>query len=621
MRHCALAVVVAALALAAGCQGVAPPAAPIEVKQAGEFEQLWVYSAPNFADDAEVDTLIEVMRQAKPLGVTHFMIKDPKFGFLGMLPPSYFANIDRTKAAAEEIGIIIIPALYPFGYGGGYLMHDANLAAGLPVKNAPFVVKDGVAKPDPAAALRIANGGFEGADLPVIPGWAADENSAVCLSLDSEEKVEGETSLRMSGFENLPQEGRWRRGRCSVTQHLRVQPFKYYRLTIQRKTSGLEASGSTVYIGASDATRQLCYTNFESDPTADWQDYVAADSDWREFQLTFNTLEARSIRISVGVGGARSGTVWWDDLKVEPAGLANVLRRPIKPLVVTSADGSVTYVEGEDFEPVADPMLGNIPTDGRVFPKFPFDVWHPGPGIVLTADSRIKEEDRLLVSYYHPHIIYGEQILVSMEDPKTYELMDDQMKRMVEAWGASGYMMNHDEIRIAGWEEPADGVKRTPGEILAYNIRRSVEIARKYAPDATLYTWSDMFDPFHNAYSFEDRNRYYYLVNGNWDGGWEGLPNDVVIFTWISRPQTLARYAELGHKQILCGYYDGDSKRNIMRWMRASEGVPNVAGMMYTTWRQNYGDLAEFFGLLKTYETWIKDEPPPSERRRRRFGP
>ena len=182
-------------------------------------------------------------------------------------------------------------------------------------------------------------------------------------------------------------------------------------------------------------------------------------------------------------------------------------------------------------------------------------------------------------------------------------------------------MMNHDEIRIAGWEEPFDGVKRTPGEILAYNIRRSVEIARKYAPEATLYTWSDMFDPFHNAYSFETRNRYYYLVNGNWDGSWEGLPSDVVICTWISRPQTLNYFAERGHKQILCGYYDASStagmQRNIQRWMRVGEGVPNVMGMMYTTWQQNYDNLAEFFELVKTYETWVKDMPAEPQRRRR----
>ncbi len=623
-RTIALALV-AALALwaAAGCasKAAAKPAA-VATTDAGGFQQLWVYVSPNLADDESVGQLLDVMREGKRLGVTHVIVKDPKAGFLSMQPPKYFDNIKRVRQTAEELGLTVIPMIFPFGYSGGYLMHDPNLAAGLPVKDAPFVVTSGVAKPDPRAALPVANGGFEGTPGGQLGGWAISPDSVACVSLDPTQKASGETSLKMADFDKIaaPAGARGRGGRGSVTvsQNIRVEPFKYYRLSIWRRTAELQASSSTIYIGASDGTRQLCYTNFEFDPTQDWIDTVAANSGWRQFQLSFNTLEARSIEIRVGISGATSGAVWWDDLKIEPAGLANVLRRPIKPLVVKSEDGQTTYVEGVDFQPVVDPKLGHIPSNDATFPELPFDIWHEGPGIVLTPDSRIKDGDTLLVSYYHPQIIYGQQIIISMEDPKTYELMDDQMKRMVDAWHATGYLMNHDEIRIAGWEEPWDGVKRTPGEILAYNMKRSVEIAHKYAPKATLYTWSDMFDPNHNARHQPGRPGYY-LCNGDWYGSWKTLPSSVAILTWVSRPGTLKFFSDRGNEQILCGYYDSTPgmKSNINGWMTVSKGVPGVVGMMYTTWTANYKDMPEFFRLLKTYDEWKND---PSLQRGGRRG-
>ena len=82
-----------------------------------------------------------------------------------------------------------------------------------------------------------------------------------------------------------------------------------------------------------------------------------------------------------------------------------------------------------------------------------------------------------------------------------------------------------------------------------------------------------MFTPRHNAYPFERRHRYYYLVNGNWDGSWEGLPKDVIIMNWSANPEGLKWFAERGHKQILCGYYDGDGREsNIRDWMTSFRG-------------------------------------------------
>lgn len=599
MRNCALAII-AAFALS----GLA---------RAADIKELWVYMAPNFNSDTETQQTIKVLQQAKPAGVTHLMIKDPKFGYLSMMGPHYFENVERVKAAAKETGIKLIPAVYPFGYAGGYLMHDANLSAGLPVKDAPFIVTGTKATADPSAVPVIANSSFDDVKDGVIDGWQISVASPGSM-LDKDVKHTGSASLKFSATPPLPTTATTapadgaRRSRprpARPSQKLTVEPFKYYRLTFWGKSDGLKA-GSEGVVEVASSRRRHNYTNIAIPPT----------SDWTQYHVTFNTLEATEITLSIGVNPS-AGTFWLDDVKLEPAGLANLLRTAMKPFVVKSADGNLVYEEGKDFKPVADPLLGNMPGDEIILKK-PYDVWHAGPAIELTQNSRIKDGQRLLVSYFHPHFIYNDQVSIAMDEPKVYELMDDQVKRVTKLFDAPGYMMNYDEIRIAGWEIHPDGSKPSPGQILAENLRRGIEIFKKYAPEATLYTWSDMFTPFHNAKPLGE-SRTYYLVNGEWTNSWATLPNTVVIAQWAARDkQAMMWFADRGNKQILCGYYDSpDLKGNISRWMTLSDGVPGVTGMMYTTWSNNYDLMPEFFKLVKSWPAWAADVSTRSQFRDR----
>ena len=129
------------------------------------------------------------------------------------------------------------------------------------------------------------------------------------------------------------------------------------------------------------------------------------------------------------------------------------------------------------------------------------------------------------------------------------------------------------------------------------------------APEADIYVWSDMFTPYHNARPFDARDAYYYLVDGNWDGAWEGLPSDVIIMNWYSPDREAAKwFSDRGHSQLIAGYYDGDStedlKENISRWMEVTEGLPDILGFMYTTWGANYDWLEEYFQLVESWPEW-----------------
>jgi len=306
--------------------------------------------------------------------------------------------------------------------------------------------------------------------------------------------------------------------------------------------------------------------------------------------LTFNTFEADTIDFSVGVTDARGGTIWFDDLKIEPAGFAMLVRRELTPLVVTNEDKSVTYEEGVDFEPIPGMQLGGR----RGAPE-------PERELKLTDNSRVKEGQRLLVSYFHTARIYDDQMVCSTQDPKVLEMMEDEMRRTAEAWPTNAYFMNYDEIRIGGWEVRPKGENLTLGQMLAKHTSTAVGFVRKYAPGANIYVWSDMYDPTHNARPFSRRNGYYYLCNGNWDGSWEGLPKDVIIMNWNgteNAAESLRWFASRGHKQVIAGYYDGDPQENLDMWLTAADGVPDVIGMMYTTWTPDYAKMPEFFTIL-----------------------
>jgi hypothetical protein len=112
-----------------------------------------------------------------------------------------------------------------------------------------------------------------------------------------------------------------------------------------------------------------------------------------------------------------------------------------------------------------------------------------------------------------------------------------------------------------------------------------------------VFTWSDMFDPFHNAV------KSYYLVRGDLTGAWDGVDKSVIIMNWNfdRRRESLKFFSDRGHSQILAGYYDAGPAQ-IGQWLESTRGVTGVIGVMYTTWQQNFTDLEAFAGVVDKFE-------------------
>ncbi len=537
----------------------APAAADVDV------QHRWVYISANLQVDRNADRAVELMEQAKKAGYNGILLADYKFSILGRVIPRYFTNLEKVKAAAKRLDLDLIPGIFPVGYSSGILAHDPNLAAGLPVRGAPFVVRGGRLVPDDPLSVA---GDFEKTDhRGAFTGWGWQDGS---VTIDRNVAHGGRASARFADIpKHAPEHGN---SRICVT--LDVKPFRYYHVSLWIRTKDFETPGQ-VKVAALAGKRSLQLQDLG----------VKRNQDWTQHHVAFNTLDNEKVNFYIGVWRGRGGTMWVDDVTVEPAGFVNVLRRGGCPLKLTSPDGATAYIEGRDFAKIADPKLGVTRWPGE------FTVWHEPPAVAVPAGSRLKEGDRVAASYYHPAIVHRNQVGCALTEEKVYDILTDQMRRVHEAFGdsAAGYMMSHDEWRVGGWDAIADAKGWTAGQWMAHNVKRCQQIAHKVRPGVPLYVWSDMFDPHHNA------RENYYLVKSTLAGSWEGLDKSTTVVNWYFAPRekNLPWFAGRGHKQILAGYYDGDPTR-IAKWLASADRVDGVVGVMYTTWQNKYADLAAF---------------------------
>jgi hypothetical protein len=533
----------------------------------------WVYCSVNLQVDRSTDDLIAIIGRASRAGYNGILLTDYKFQVLHRVIDRYFQNLERVKAAAAKAKIEIVPAVFSIGYSNGILAHDPNLAEGLPVVDQPYVIKNRMAVLDSRPVAQIKNGGLEATNGHRITGFSWQDDPGVLTFADRSVRHQGQVACRL-------EPGKIKSGQTSpnvrLTQTVKLRPQTGYRFSCWVKTRNLEPTGSfhLLALGAGPGGRQLTFHEGGLEPT----------QDWKHIDVVFNSLDQHEANLYAGFWGAGKGEVWIDDVALEELALVNVLRRRGCPLLVQSADGTTSYSEGRDFEPVTDPKLGRVPYEG----EYEFD--HAGPVIKLTTRSRIKNGDRLRVSWYHPVITHGSQVMCCLSEPKIDEILVDQAKRLNELFHPKTFFMSHDEIRVANWCQACQSRKQTPGQILADNVRRCTTILKSVNPQARVFVWSDMFDPYHNAV---DK---YYLVNGSLARSWDGLAREVAIANWNEgkAAESLRFFADRGHTQLIAGYYDGDDLTNFEHWNSAARGVRGVTGFMYTTWQSKYRLLERY---------------------------
>jgi hypothetical protein len=323
---------------------------------------------------------------------------------------------------------------------------------------------------------------------------------------------------------------------------------------------------------------------------------VKQTQDWTTIETTFNTLDNTHVVLALGTYGGGKGKLWVDDLRVEPAGIVNLVRREKLPVKVTSADGKTVYEEGKDLEKVVDPKanMGKWPGYHDMWPA-------QKPVVKIIEGGRLKEGDEVRLSFYISQMAYGWGVFACPNEPKTMELVKWQVEQIRKHLQPDAYMMAHDEIRHWGWDPSCEHSGKTPAQTMAENVRKSYEIIQATDPGKPVYVWSDMFDPTHNA---KKNNRPYYLCKGvdPFHGSWEGLDPKVNIIIWWSgnpkRAEVPAFFANRGHKVLISNNFNN----NMPAWMEEAHRSGNAIGTMFTVWNKDYSQIEAFGKMLDEWK-------------------
>lgn len=470
----------------------------------------------------------------------------------------FFERLQAIQRTAARFNLELIPSVFSVGYGGGILSHNRYLAEGLPVRDALFVVKGDRATLVPDRPVQIVNGGFEQFTGNRLTGFDFHDQPGQVSFVDTEVFHSPKASLRMENFRSNPH------GHGRVMQQVSVHPYRCYRVSCWVKTEQLDPPGA-FRIQVLAGERALAPIEFNVPRTADWTRY----------SFIFNSLQFDRVRLYAGVWGGRSGRFWLDDWQIEEVGPLNVLVRPGTPVVVKDEEGTL-YQQGLDYEQLEDPSYN------------PYQVDRDPPALRLSPRTRIKEGQRLRVSWYHSQRIHDSQITVCMGEPELYEIFEHEAALLAKYLRPKKVLLSMDEIRMGGTCQACQG--RDMAQLLADCVRRQVESLRRHNPRIQIYIWSDMFDPNHNAHDN------YYLVQGDFTDSWRFVPKDLIMTVWggAPRPESLRFFTQQGFDVLIACYYDADDLEQVKGWIRAARDLPGVRGLMYTPWTRRYELLAEF---------------------------
>ena len=528
----------------------------------------WVYVSRSLRNDGDVVDIKKIAQTASESGLNG-MVLAAGLDRLDRQSPDYFARLEQVRLICSRSHIEIIPIVFSVGYGGALLAQNKNLAAGIPVEKALFVVDGDTAHFVPDSPAKIVNPGFEQYEGHRLVGYRFHDQPGVVSFVDRDIVHSGRASLR---FENF---GDYEHGHARLMQELEVHPNRCYRVSCWVRTDSLQPDGCF----------RLQVLTADGRNLAPWDPRVPSTADWREVVMGFNSLRYDTVRIYVGVWGGQSGRFWIDDLSVEEVGLLNVLRRPGTPVKVQNAQTGRTYEESKDFAVITDPRL-----------NFRFD--HDSPTIEIPPGSAIKNRERLRVSYYHGMAINRGQVTACMSEPEVYDIWARQARLIHEHLAPNKILLSMDEIRAGGTCRACKERGLSMAQILGDCVTQQVRIIREVNPQAELFIWSDMFDPNHNAHAD------YYLVDGDFTGSWDHIPKDLVIVCWYynKRRESLGFFSSLGFRTLAGAYYDGDTLENPRGWLEALEDTPGACGIMYTTWRNKYELLGPFGDLVSGQE-------------------
>ncbi|MHC4325159.1 MAG: hypothetical protein ACYSUX_12920, partial [Planctomycetota bacterium] len=294
MRFLTLVMVLSFLnSLSRECRGQDPVPGAVQ----GQYPYRWVYVSRSLNRDSDVVDIKNIVKTASESGLNG-MVLAAGLDRLEGRDPEYFTRLKKVRQLCKQRNFEIVPIIFSVGYGGSILAHDKNLAAGLPVKDALFVVQNNQANFVPSSMAKIVNPGLEQYEGNRLKGYNFHDRPGEVSFRDTGVFSSGRTSLR---FENF---GNYEHGHARLMQEIKVDPHRCYRVSCVVKTESLEPEGAFRIMVLSPDGRNL----------APFDPRVSSTTDWREITMGFNSLDFDRVRIYLGAWGGQSGRFWVDEL-------------------------------------------------------------------------------------------------------------------------------------------------------------------------------------------------------------------------------------------------------------------------------------------------------------------
>jgi hypothetical protein len=526
--------------------------------------ELWYWHHSYLTSDRAVDSSKALISRAVAAGYTGVAFWDSSFTFISdsFWPPE---NIERLRTVvnyAAAKGLKIMAPVAPFGFANDALQANPNWAEAQRVIGAEFQVDSSGKRLDFVNSFAgVANSGFESGEAD----WFSTHDGR--LAIDTEVAHNG----RASGVI------REAHGNARFRQELALTPWRQYHLRLFFKSDHFRGLSQLGILDASDKTKERLNAPIPA----------AGTHDWTRLDFTFDNQDSTRAWIYLGVWGGSSGTLWLDDIQIEETALVYVVRRPGAPLrLYDPAHPEIVYTEGADYNAVADPRVASSRT--------PFtDLYHDPAPVTLPSGTRLHPGQRVAMDFYAVFPIPGPmQVAMCLTEPGVLDWQRRNARAISQVLPrGAGILMQYDEIRQMNSCASCRAKQLSAAGLLDWSLAQSIGIYKSVFADPPLYVWSDMFDPRHNA-----RDHYYY-VEGDLGGSWNGVPGEVTILNWNldHLHQSLAFFAGHGHRQIIAGYYDkGDGAATARAELAEASGISDVAGLMYTTWNDDYSQLERF---------------------------
>lgn len=450
------------------------------------------------------------------------------------------------------------------GDTGKFWIDDISLS---PLNSKPSTSKRIIAE-SAEAVKQIKNGGFEIFKGNNAAEFRFHDKPGIISYIDNNVFHDGNTSLR---FENFSSENRHGR----VCKTIDVIAFRQYILSCWIKTEEFKQSGDfmlQIYSVPKKEEKNMKHLGLKKFSMAETEE-------WTKVDVCFNSMDNNQVCFFGGTWHGENGSFWIDDINLNQGSMLNLLRREGTPLTIKLASGEILK-EGSDYRYLEDNNLN-------------FKSEHTSPVVEILSENKVKQGDKLSVSFYHGLSWGKSQVCISMSEEEVYEIWKKQLSKISNILTPDYYFLHMDEIRQGGTDKSDLKRDMTMAKILGNCITKQYNLIKQTNSNAKVVIWSDMLDPNHNAH--QD----YCQARGDFTNSLDYIPKDIKIVCWNFNKRKLStlHFTKKGFQIIGAVYYDDPNLDSSISWLKTLAEYNNAIGIMFTTWQNNY-DLLDNFGVL-----------------------